>query len=156
MDADPQFRLGVESHANLLLDFMPGYSALDGHVHDHRKAGSTLRAPSRDSNRSGAWLILDGNLPAGSIVLCFGYSLEWLGRDAFGDEFCGREQYRLAPKAHGAQFLEDAAWERGVRALPLEVVNGNPMNVYQKSGFRKHFGPLLPSLEQLCSPVLFC
>jgi len=141
MNPDPQFRLAVESDAEVLLDFMQTYYAFDGHAFDREKARVALTALLRDPNLGGAWLILDGDAPVGYIVLCFGYSLEWLGRDAFVDEFYLREEYR--GRGWGKKtmaFLEQAARERGVRALHLEVMSGNEtaMHFYQKLEFREH------------------
>src|ERR1700683_1274779 len=123
MRNDPQFRLAVESDADILLEFMQVYYAFDGHGFDRKKAEIALRALLRDSDLGLAWLILDGNAAVGYIVLCFGYSLEWLGRDAFVDEFYLREEYR--GRGWGRQsmaFLEEAARAAGIRTLHLEVV----------------------------------
>src|SRR5260370_30095073 len=114
MSDDPQFRLAVESDADALLEFMQAYYGFDGHGFDREKAGAALTALLRDSNLGLAWLILDGNAAVGYIVLCFGYSLEWLGRDAFVDEFYLREEYR--GRGWGRQtmgFLEKAARAAG-------------------------------------------
>jgi diamine N-acetyltransferase len=141
MVGNPKFRVAVESDTDLLLDFMQAYYTFDGHGFDREKARVALRAFLCDSNLGIAWLILDGDIPVGYVVLCFGYSLEWLGRDAFVDEFYLREEYR--GRGWGAKtisFLDDAARERGVRALHLEVVAGNEtaLHLYQKMGFREH------------------
>jgi len=141
MSADPQFRPADESDIDLLLDFMRAYYSFDGHAYDREKARAALTALLRDPNLGATWLILDGKAPVGYIVLCFGYSLEWLGRDAFVDEFYLREEYRGRGWGRKAiAFLEDAARARGVRAVHLEVVSGNEtaFHLYQKLGFREH------------------
>jgi len=94
MDNDPQFRLAVESDADALLEFMQAYYAFDGHGFDESKARLALTTLLRDASLGLAWLILDDDAAVGYVVLCFGYSLEWLGRDAFVDEFYLREEYR--------------------------------------------------------------
>ncbi len=141
MSDEPQFRLAVESDADVLLEFMRAYYAFDGHGFDREKARIALTALLRDSNLGLAWLILDGDTAVGYIVLCFGYSLEWLGRDAFVDEFYLREEYRR--RGWGRQtmaFLEEAARAAGIRALHLEVVEGNTsaLQLYRKLGFAEH------------------
>ena len=141
MSNDPQCRLAVESDADLLLDFMRSYYAFDGHAYDREKAGAALIPLLRDANLGAAWIILDDYKPVGYIVLCFGHSLEWLGRDAFVDEFYLREEYRGRGWGKAVMaFLEEAARERGVRALHLEVMEGNEtaLYLYQKLGFRQH------------------
>jgi GNAT superfamily N-acetyltransferase len=131
----------MESDADTLLDFMRAYYAFDGHGFDRDKARLALMALLGDSSLGMAWLILDGDVPAGYIVLCFGYSLEWLGRDAFVDEFFLREPYRGRGWGRKTMaFLEDAARAVGVRALHLEVVNGNSaaLHLYKKLNFSEH------------------
>ncbi len=136
----PHFRLAVESDAELLLDFMREYYAFDGHGYDREKARAALIPLLDNINLGRAWLILDGATPVGYAVLCFGYSLEWLGRDAFVDELYLREEHRGRGWGQKAMaFLEDAARELGVRALHLAVVPGNPaLHLYEKAGFHSH------------------
>ena len=140
MNPDPQFRLAVESDADTLLEFMRAYYAFDGHGFDRNKARVALARLLRDGNLGLAWLILDGETAVGYVVLCFGYSLEWLGRDAFVDEFYLREEYR----GHGwgrktMAFVEDAARAAGIRAVHLEVVRQNTaaLQIYTKMGFQE-------------------
>jgi GNAT superfamily N-acetyltransferase len=141
MNREPQFRLATESDADALLVFMREYYTFDGHGFDADKARIALTALLGDSRLGLAWLILDGETPVGYIVLCFGYSLEWLGRDAFVDEFYLREQYRGRGWGRAAMaFAEEAARDAGVRALHLEVVqeNASALKVYGKMGFHEH------------------
>jgi GNAT superfamily N-acetyltransferase len=137
--AEPSFRLAAESDTAALLKFMRAYYAFDGHGFDEQKAGVALTTLLRDTNLGRVWLILDGEAPVGYVVICFGYSLEWLGRDAFVDEFyllpdfrgCGWGRKTMA-------FVEDAARSLNVRALHLEVVRQNAaaLQVYRKLGFK--------------------
>jgi diamine N-acetyltransferase len=151
--ADPSFRLATESDAAILLPFMRDYYAFDGHAFDEQKARVALIALLRDPNLGRVWLIVDSTneaekndttereLPVGYIVLCFGYSLEWLGRDAFVDEFY------LLPHCRGRgwgrktmAFVEDAARKLNVTALHLEVMHHNTsaLELYRKLGFEGH------------------
>jgi diamine N-acetyltransferase len=146
MTEDPQFRLAAEADADALLEFMQAYYAFDGHSFDREKARVALTGLLRDANLGRAWLILDGDAPAGYIVLCFGYSLEWLGRDAFVDEFYLREEYR--GRGWGRQtmeFVEEAAREAGIRTLHLEVVRKNTtaLELYRRMEFREHASTFL-------------
>lgn len=141
MSNDPQLRVALEPDADLLLDFMESYYAFDGHGFDREKARGALVSLLRDPNFGRAWLILDAGSPVGYIVICLGYSLEWLGRDAFVDEFYLRKEYR--GRGWGQKImacLEDAARDLGVRALHLEVVDGNDAagHLYRKLGFQQH------------------
>lgn len=141
MRNEPQFRLAGESDAGILLRFMREYYAFDGHGFDEPKAHVALLALLRDANLGRAWLILDGGGPVGYVVLCFGYSLEWLGRDAFVDEFYMLEEYRRRGWGRKTmEFVEDAARSAGVRTLHLEVVQQNTaaLQIYRKLGFTEH------------------
>jgi len=119
---------------------MQEYYAFDGHGFDEQKARLALTTLLRDENLGRAWLILDGDNAAGYIVLCFGYSLEWLGRDAFVDEFYLREEFRGRGWGRKAmEFVEDAAREAGIRTLHLEVVKQNKSGqLYRQLGFLEH------------------
>jgi GNAT superfamily N-acetyltransferase len=137
--AEPLFRLAGESDTATLLKFMQQYYAFDGHGFDEEKAGAALTTLLRDSNLGRAWLILDAATPVGYVVICFGYSLEWLGRDAFVDEFYLLPEYRGRGWGRKTMaFVEDAARSLNVRALHLEVVRQNAaaLQVYCKLGFK--------------------
>jgi len=137
----PTFRLAAESDADTILAFMRDYYAFDGHGFNEPQARVALTTLLRDSNLGRAWLIFDNATPAGYIVLCFGYSLEWLGRDAFVDEFFLLPNYRGRGWGNQTmQFLEAEARALHVRALHLEVVEENKvaLKIYKKLGFKQH------------------
>ena len=141
MTEGPQFRSAGEPDRDALLTLMRAYYAFDGHGFDEEKARAALTALLRDASLGRVWLILDGDLVAGYIVLCFGYSLEWLGRDAFIDEFYLREEYRGRGWGRRTmQFVEEEARIARIRTLHLEVVRKNTgaLEVYRKLGFREH------------------
>ena len=130
---------------------MRDYYAFDGHAFDEQKARAALITLLRDPNLGRVWLILtntngaekeiERKLPVGYIVLCFGYSLEWLGRDAFVDEFYLRPDYRGRGWGRNTMaFLEDAARSLNVTALHLEVMHQNTsaLELYRKLGFEGH------------------
>lgn len=141
MSNGPQFRVATVADVDVLLEFMRAYYAFDGHGFDREKARLALRALLHDANFGRVWLILDGGTAVGYIVLCFGYSLEWLGRDAFVDEFYLREEYRGRGWGRKTmEFVEEAAREAGIRTLHLEVVrkNATALEVYRRMGFSEH------------------
>jgi GNAT superfamily N-acetyltransferase len=136
----PSFRLADESDTATLLKFMRAYYAFDGHGFDENKARVALTTLLGDRNLGRVWLILDGDVPVGYVVIAFGYSLEWLGRDAFVDEFYLLEDHRGRGWGRRTMdFVEDAARSLNVRALHLEVVRQNTtaLEVYRKLGFKE-------------------
>lgn len=139
--ARPQFRLAVEHDADTLLELMQAYYTFDGHGFDRAKARSALIALLRDASLGRVWLILNGGAAAGYVVLCFGYSLEWLGRDAFVDEFFLRDECRgLGWGRVALEFVEREARDAGIHTLHLEVVEKNvrALDFYRKYGFQEH------------------
>ena len=141
MSNGPKFRVAIEPDADVLLDFMQAYYKYDGHAFDREKARTALLGLLRESRFGRAWFVLDHAQPVGYIVLCFGYSLEWLGRDAFVDEFYLRKEYRGRGWGRKTmEFIEEAARREGIRTLHLEVVRNNDraLALYEKIGFRPH------------------
>ena len=95
----------------------------------------------RDRRAGRAWVIEAGGASVGYAVLTLGYSLEYLGRDAFVDELY------LEPRTRGLgigqaalRFLLRQARRLGVRALHLEVERRNhrARRVYRRAGFVDH------------------
>ena len=87
--------------------------------------------------------------PIGYLALTLGYSLEFLGRDAFVDEIYLREAYR--GKGIGDRAIELAVEKcraLGVRALHLEVDHVNPRAraLYERVGFSAHERALMTRL----------
>ena len=85
------------------------------------------------------WLILHAGEVVGYVAVCFGYSLEYHGRDAFVDDLYLRPDVR--GKGLGTRVLEavePACRALGVRTLHLEVERGNRAAhaLYRKRGFR--------------------
>ena len=84
--------------------------------------------------------------PAGYLVLTFGFSLEFHGRDALVDELYVREANR--GQGVGTALLvhaEEVCRGEGVRALHLEVDHANPRAkaLYHRRGYRDHDRHLL-------------
>jgi diamine N-acetyltransferase len=141
LNAEPAFRAAAESDAGMLLVFMREYYAFDGHGFEEEKARVALVRLLRDGRLGRAWLIFDGAIPAGYVVICFGYSLEWLGRDAFIDELFLRAEYRGRGWGRKAiESVETAARALDVTTLHLEVVEENTtaLEVYRRLGFKQH------------------
>lgn len=85
------------------------------------------------------YLVMRDGETAGYVALCFGFSLEHGGRDAFIDEFY------LVPGARNAgvgtktlTLVEREAAQAGVRTLHLEVLKDNARvrGLYARAGYR--------------------
>ncbi|HVB08777.1 MAG TPA: GNAT family N-acetyltransferase [Bacillota bacterium] len=78
---------------------------------------------------------------AGYIVLTFGYSLEFGGRDAMIDEFFVRPEARGQGLGRaGLDQVVDWCRAEGVTAIHLEVESHNPdaSRLYRRAGFADH------------------
>ena len=101
-----------------------------------------------DSSLGRIWVIgVDGHT-AGYAALCFGYSIEFGGRDAFVDELYLTDAFR--GRGIGAIVLErlvEAAAALGIRALHLEVNRGNEraVRLYRRWGFTERSASMLMS-----------
>ena len=133
-----QLRRATSADQTLLLPLMRRYYEDDGLTFSDANAAammSLLAAP--DSGR--VWLIEASARLAGYIVLCFGYSLELGGRDAYIDEmFVERDlRGRGIARAALAAVIEEAR-SLDVRAIHLEVdtQNDNAVRLYSALEFR--------------------
>jgi len=138
---EPIFRIATDADPELRLAMMREYYAYDGHAYDEARARVALVTFLREPSFGRAWLICDAETPVGYIVLTFGYSLEYLGRDAFIDELYLRESHR--GQGWGSQtlkFVENEARASDVRSIHLEVVRTNVTanEFYRRAGHSDH------------------
>ncbi len=87
------------------------------------------------------WLIECDGETAGYIVLTFGFSLEYSGRDVLVDELFLREQFRgIGIGKQSINFVADFCRRENIRAVHLEVEVSNEaaQNLYRKTGFVDH------------------
>jgi GNAT superfamily N-acetyltransferase len=124
--------------AEALLGMMERFYAEERYPFDRARASSALAPLLADPSKGRVWILRQEGRPVGYIVLTLGWSLEYLGRDAFVDELfidpsCrGRGLSKLALRT-----LEDACRALSVGALHLEVERGNvpAMELYRNWGF---------------------
>jgi diamine N-acetyltransferase len=121
-----------------LLPLIERFTATQGYPFDAAGSRAALAALLADPELGRAYRIVSGEETVGYAVLCFGWSIEWGGRDAFIDELYlepagrGRGLGRAALRA-----LAEEARAAGVRALHLEVEAGNEAGeaLYRSEGF---------------------
>ena len=108
---------------------------------DETRTPAALARLLGDEALGRVWISEDAGRAIGYVALCFGYSLEFLGRDAFIDELYVDPAY--SNHGHGAHLLatvEAACPALGVRALHLEVdhLNGRAKGLYVRAGYTDH------------------
>lgn len=136
------FQPGKNHDIETLLILIEKFYEIDGYIDFNtvivRRALNQLL---NDDSMGRVWLIQDQNQAIGYIVLTFGYSLEYGGRDAFIDEFYIDPVYQ--GKGIGKQtiqFLEKSCILLNIQALHLEVAreNTSAQGFYQRVGFEDH------------------
>lgn len=108
---------------------------------DESRRRASLRGFIENDSFGQAWLIYAGRECAGYVVLTFGFSFEYRGRDAFIDEIYIAPAFRRRGIARRAlEFVEAAAKKCGVRVLHLEVSHDNAAayELYRGSGYVVH------------------
>ena len=125
-----------------LLDLSAELAAFDGTTPFHRdptRAALTQLVSQPHLGRA-VLLVVEGER-VGYAVLCFGFSLEFGGRDAFLDELYVRDTHRGQGVGTAAlAWAEDVCRAEGIGALHLEVEFSNvrAQEFYRKSGFQDH------------------
>jgi ribosomal protein S18 acetylase RimI-like enzyme len=101
-------------------------------------AETALRGLLAAPDRGLVWVIEQAGEAAGYLVLTWGYSLEFHGRDAFIDELYVAPSYRGAGLGRQAvEWAEDACRAHGAGAVHLEVEidNERAHALYRRRGF---------------------
>lgn len=137
-DRTATFRPAGPADVELLLRFNRELNEVDGTPADEPRTRRALEDLIGRPELGGVWLICDEGRPAGYLVLTWGYSLEFGGRDAFIDELyveAGARGRGLGRQA--IRFAEAQCAAHGVRALHLEVERENAaaQEFYRKTGF---------------------
>ena len=134
----PELHNGKAADLEALLPLVAAYHAfeeIDMATDDRRHSIAQLLG---DPRLGTIWCITLSRRMIGYLALCYGYSIEFGGRDAFVDEFY------IVPEARGhgigrdviRQVMSHAANE-GIKALHLEVAPGNARasRLYADEGF---------------------
>jgi ribosomal protein S18 acetylase RimI-like enzyme len=134
----PQLRIATGDDLALLVDFMRQFYAIDNYPFDAQIARWLLQQIVADSSLGRVWLIDYAEATIGYVVLTFGFSLEYRGRDAYIDELFLLDAYRgQGLGSHVLQCVLDACPALGIHALHLEVEHTNVVGqrLYHKHGF---------------------
>jgi len=138
---NPVFTRAGEPDADQLVELMREFYAYDHIAFDERAARGALRQILSDARFGVVHLIRVGVEAVGYLVVTFGFSLEFHGRDAFVDELYLRENFR----GHGIgkasiEFAAEVCRGVGIATLHLEVERGNEraLGLYRRAGFRDH------------------
>ena len=138
-------RLADPADLPRLLALAQAFHAEDGHALDAR-GEAAMAALLADTDKGRLWLIVAAGEPVGYAALCFGFSIEYGGRDAFIDDIYVVPEAR--GKGIGSRILDlvcAAARDCGCLALHLEVMedNAGAARLYERHGFRDRSSRLM-------------
>ena len=132
------FRTATTADLSTVLALLRDFYAEDGATYD-AEADAALLALLADPNLGRVVLIVDEEgLAVGYVVVAFGYSLEFRGKDAFVDELYVAPNHRGRGLGKGAlRAAEACCHEAGLRALHLEVRPDNTQarRLYASAGY---------------------
>ncbi|MCB0630208.1 MAG: GNAT family N-acetyltransferase [Saprospiraceae bacterium] len=122
-------------------DMMEDFYAIDHYPFVPERTMINLSIFVNNENLGRLWMILLAEEIVGYVVLTFGFSFEFGGRDAFLDELYLKEAHRN--QGIGTQtlkFIAKQAGILGIKALHLEVEHHNEKGkaIYGKSGYKAH------------------
>ncbi|HKN75235.1 MAG TPA: GNAT family N-acetyltransferase [Candidatus Acidoferrum sp.] len=137
------FRLAAAEYEQALLRMMRNLAEQEpgSYFFDEPVVRDALRKFLATPDLGQAWVFFEDETPVGYIVLTFGYSFEYHGRDSFIDELYIEPQFRRQGIGRRAmQFVEERACELGVNAIHLEVDQGNDpaAELYRRAGYDDH------------------
>ena len=141
--AKPTIRKAGRDDLSPLIDCARAYHTEDGHP--LTPEGEQALAALLESDQGEVVVLADGTGVHGYAVHCFGYSVEYGGRDAFVDDL----YVDPALRGHGygkALYvaLEQEARASGCRILHLEVMPDNKIaGWYRSQGYRSRDSALL-------------
>ncbi len=133
------FRLAEKKHLKVALKMMHDFHAIDEYPFNENIIKSLFLGFINNESSGRFWLIETDEKIVGYIVLAFGFSFEYLGRDAFIDEFYIEEKFRdqgIGQKT--LDFVFEEAKTLNIKVLHLELERHNMLgqHLYLKNGFK--------------------
>ncbi|OBX33717.1 ribosomal-protein-alanine N-acetyltransferase [Halomonas elongata] len=138
-------------HLSTVLELVRAFHAEEAVALAEERRIAAVNALLANDHYGHIFLIYAGEDPIGYLAVCFGFSIEFAGRDAFIDELY------VIPKARGLGAgrealvrLAETMRDSGIVALHLEVEKSNDRarGLYHGLGFtpRDHYGLMSMSL----------
>ncbi len=132
------FREAKKEDIPVILELMRHFNGESGYEFSEDLKKSCINLFISNSELGRMWLILSEGNPVGYIVLTWGFSFEYLGRDAFIDELYILKPYRgkgLGTQA--IQYVQAYCASNDIQAIHLEVEpdNQRAIGTYQRLNF---------------------
>lgn len=135
------FRPATVGDAESIVALMRTYYAEEGYPFTEAATRAVVAELLRDPVLGRVWVAQGAGEVAAYVVLTFGYSLEYGGRDAFVDDLYVAAAHRgRGLGTAGLAVAELACRDLGVRALHLEVERRKrrARSLYRRLGFVEH------------------
>lgn len=135
---DISFRQAETSNIPVVLGMMAEFNAIDNYPFDEKLTQDNLQSFVTSPSAGRLWIICCDEVVAGYMVLAFGFSFEYKGRDAFIDEIYLKQEFRNKGIGKSAMsFIEQQAKALGIKTLHLEVERHNTgaNKIYIDRGF---------------------
>ncbi len=143
---DINFTIATTSDSEDILDMMDAFNAIDGYPFDRTTRSENLHEFLQNDQLGRLWMIRHQDQVIGYVVIAFGFSFEYGGRDAFIDELFISDDFRN--KGIGKKTMDHIAAQApklGVNAIHLEVEghNTNASRLYLSKGYQGNHRMLL-------------
>lgn len=132
------FQLATSDEITTVLEMMQDFFAIDAYPFEKEVTKSNLIEFVNDQQLGRLWLITLQTETIGYLVMTFGFSFEYGGKNAFIDEFFLKEAYRnqgIGKKV--LTFLDKQAVNLTINTLHMEVERHNVKAnaLYRKMGY---------------------
>jgi ribosomal protein S18 acetylase RimI-like enzyme len=137
----PHFRNAVLADVPSILPLMCEFYEFEGISYDESRAIRLLTQLLNDASLGRLVIIEHETVIAGYVVLGFGFSIEFGGRDALLDELFVLPRFRgLGLGSEAIDFAISLCKEAGIDALHLEAdhFNERAHDLYLRLGFKDH------------------
>ncbi|WP_448570916.1 GNAT family N-acetyltransferase [Trichothermofontia sp.] len=137
----PNFTLAGPADTDTLLGLLAEFYAIEHLTFDAAVARQALQEILAERRYGLIYLIEVADAIAGYVVLTFGFSLEFHGRDAWIDELYLRAAYRGQGIGKATlAFIAATCRSEGISAVHLAVAHRNQraQKVYQNAGYEAH------------------
>jgi diamine N-acetyltransferase len=138
---DIKFSPAIKKDIPTVFSFMKAFYAIDQYPFDKKNTEECLNEFIDDSSLGKIWIIKNGKNTIGYVVLTYGYSFEFHGKNAVIDELYIEKEYRnqgIGTKA--IDYVLKKAKKNGIKAVHLEVETHNEpgKKIYKKFNFKTH------------------
>ena len=135
------FKVADKTDIPEILKMMISFNSIYKYPFDEKLSKGNLLRFLRNKELGRIWLIFEEEIIVGYVVLTFGFSFEYKGRDAFIDELFLKEAYRnkgIGKKT--MEFLEKQASQLDLGAIHLEVERNNDKaaKLYTQQGYKDY------------------